>query len=134
MDRELVQKVVAGYALKMAGYKPGFSVKKRRSAADRLKSRMYYRKNRAKIRLQRKRYNQKMKTMHNSRKLLKRDKPSWFGKPKSSKPKHNKGLLHHLFHGTKPNGPNSNGISSTSKFKIHKPKFRKPKILKPKTH
>ena len=59
---------------------------KRRTPADRLKSRLYYRRNRSKIRLQRRKYLRKNKSTIKHRKMFMRYKPTWFKKP--AKPKH----------------------------------------------
>jgi len=58
---------------------------KRRSPTQRLKSRLYYRTHKAKIRLQRRRYTAKNKLFSKTRKMFKRSKPSWLN-PKKSKP------------------------------------------------
>jgi len=57
----------------------------RRPASERLKSRLYYRRNRAKIRLQRKRYIRKHKSTIKHRKMFMRFKPVWFKKPSKVK-------------------------------------------------
>lgn len=59
---------------------------KRRSPADRLKARLYYRKNRSKIRTQRRRYLRTHKSILKHRKMFMRYKPKWFKRPKP--PKH----------------------------------------------
>jgi hypothetical protein len=59
---------------------------KRRSPLDKLKSRLYYRRNRSKIRVQRRRYLRKHRTTLKRRRLFKRYKPPWFKRP--PKPKH----------------------------------------------
>ena len=59
---------------------------KRRSPSNRLKSRLYYRRNRAKIRLQRRRYMRTHKSVLKHRKMFMRYKPSWFKKPRKPKP------------------------------------------------
>lgn len=61
---------------------------KRRSPAERLKARLYYRRNRSKIRVQRRKYLRKYKTTLRNRKLFKRFKPTWLKKP--DRPKHHK--------------------------------------------
>ena len=66
---------------------------KRRTPKDKLKARLYYRKNRSKIRLQRKKYLRKYKSILKDRKLFRRYKPTWFKKrvpSKPAKPKHTK--------------------------------------------
>jgi hypothetical protein len=60
---------------------------KRRTSLQRLRSRLYYRKNKAKIRMQRRRYLRTHKTQLKHRKQFKRFKPTWFKKPKTYKPK-----------------------------------------------
>ena len=59
----------------------------RRSPLDKLQSRMYYRKNRSKIRLQRRKYIRKYKNILKHRKLFKRYKPTWFKKKVEPKTK-----------------------------------------------
>ena len=59
---------------------------KRRSPTERLKARLYYRKNRSKIRTQRRRYLRTHKSILKHRKMFMRYKPKWFKKPKP--PKH----------------------------------------------
>lgn len=78
---------------------------KRRTPSQRLKARLYYRKNRAKIRLQRRRYLRIHKNIMKHRKMFMRFKPTWFKKPKPAKH-------------PKP---------SKKKFKLTIPKVRKPK-------
>ena len=63
---------------------------KRRPPQERLKARLYYRKNRAKIRMQRRRYLRVHKSVMKHRKMFMRYKPTWFKKPtkiKHVKPK-----------------------------------------------
>ena len=55
---------------------------KRRTGLQRLKTRLYYRRNRAKIRVQRRRYLRTHKTQLKHRKQFKRFKPTWLKKPK----------------------------------------------------
>lgn len=57
---------------------------KRRSGQQRLHARLYYRKNKAKIRMQRRRYLRMHKTQLKHRKQFQRFKPTWFKKPKHS--------------------------------------------------
>jgi len=57
----------------------------RRTPAQRLKSRLYYRKHRAKIRLQRKKYLRQHKFLLKNRKLLKRFKPVWYRRKQPTK-------------------------------------------------
>lgn len=59
---------------------------KRRSALERLKARLYYRKNRSKIRTQRRRYMRTHKSTLKHRKLFQRYKPTWYKKPPKHKP------------------------------------------------
>jgi hypothetical protein len=57
---------------------------------QRLKNRLYYRRNRVKIRMQRKRYLRTHKTQLKHRKQFERFKPTWLKKPKiphQTKPK-----------------------------------------------
>ena len=79
---------------------------KRRTPSQRLKSRLYYRRNKSKVRMQRRRYLRIHKDIVKHRKMFMRYKPSWFKKPKH--PKH-----------VKPKKP--------SGLKITIPKIRKPK-------
>ena len=58
---------------------------KRRSPQQRLKARLYYRKNRAKLRMQRRRYLRIHKNILKHRKMFMRYKPTWFKKPKKVK-------------------------------------------------
>jgi len=61
---------------------------KRRSPIQRLKARLYYRKNRSKIRVQRRRYMRLHKSILKHRKQFMRYKPTWFKKtPKRPKPR-----------------------------------------------
>jgi len=55
---------------------------KRRTGLQRLHARLYYRKNRARIRMQRRRYLRMHKSQLKHRKLMQRYKPTWFKKPK----------------------------------------------------
>lgn len=55
---------------------------KRRDPKERLKARLYYRKNRSKIRMQRRRYMRTNKSTLKHRKMFMRYKPTWFKKPK----------------------------------------------------
>jgi hypothetical protein len=81
---------------------------KRRNPAQRLHARLYYRKNRAKIRMQRRRYLRIHKTQIKHRKMFMRYKPTWFKKTK--KPTHH--------------------VKKPKKFKLHIPKHKKMKPLK----
>jgi len=82
---------------------------KRRPASHRLKSRLYYRQNRAKIRLQRRRYLRTHKSVIKHRKMFMRYKPTWFKKPR--KVKHHK-------------------TPAPKKMKLIVPKKKKPKKTK----
>ena len=59
---------------------------KRRPPSQRLKARLYYRRNRAKIRLQRRRYLRTHKSVLKHRKMFMRYKPKWFKGPRKTKP------------------------------------------------
>lgn len=59
---------------------------KRRAPSERLHARLYYRKNRAKIRMQRRRYLRAHRSQIKHRKMFMRYKPSWFKKPIHKKP------------------------------------------------
>jgi hypothetical protein len=61
----------------------------RRTPSDRLKARLYYRKNKVKLKLKRKRYLKKNKIFNKTKKLFKRTRPS-FKAPKIHKPKFKK--------------------------------------------
>ena len=75
-----------------------FKIKKRRSPMQRLKSRMYYRKNKNKINLSRRRQYTKSKIFGKTRKLHKRKQPLWlskaFSKPKTRQPNKPKSVPH----------------------------------------
>ena len=75
---------------------------KRRTPSDRLKARIYYRRNKTKLKLKRKRYLKRNKVFNKTKKLFKRSSPSWLTKKKSKAPK------------------------------LHKPKFKKFKFNVPK--
>ena len=103
---------------------------KRRSPMARLKARMYYRRNRAKIRVQRRKYLRIHRTQIKHRKMFMRYKPNWFKKPKK---------VHHLrpkrFKVSIP------GIKHPKKFKfpgVRHPKkphfFKAPRRHIPKPH
>lgn len=132
----LVQNIISGFLAKTAAIRPPMRIKRPRSAMERMKSRMRYRKNRFKIKLWRKRYSQRTKYMHAARKLLRRKMPSFFkSMSKHLKPhKPRKISLHHFFHKTlnvhKPffRIPRPHAHKQT-KFKIYTPKFH---IHKPK--
>jgi len=55
---------------------------KRRTGLQRLKTRLYYRRNRSRIRMQRRRYLRMHRTQLKHRKQFQRFKPSWLKKPK----------------------------------------------------
>jgi len=57
---------------------------KRRTGLQRLHTRLYYRRNRARIRMQRRRYLRMHKTQLKHRKQFQRFKPTWYKKPKHS--------------------------------------------------
>lgn len=67
---------------------------KKRSPVDRLKARLYYRKNKVKLRLKRKRYIMKNHLFHGTHKLFKRSTPPWLGKHKVTTVKHKKLRFH----------------------------------------
>lgn len=77
--KKLANDLTDKFAIKMRIKPP-----RRRSPQERLKARLYYRKNRSKIRLQRRRYLRQHKTTLKRRKQFQRFKPVWFKKP----PKH----------------------------------------------
>ena len=58
---------------------------KRRTGLQRLHTRLYYRKNRARIRMQRRRYLRMHRSQLKHRKQFQRFKPKWFKKPPKSK-------------------------------------------------
>jgi len=60
---------------------------KRRTGLQRLKTRLYYRRNRARIRMQRRRYLRLHKHQLKHRKQFQRFKPTWLKKPKRPHPK-----------------------------------------------
>lgn len=118
------------FAERLAAVKPVFRIKKRRSATERLKARMYYQRHKAQIRRWRQRYNQKNKMLHNVRKFMKRPKPTWLSKstlPKSSQHNSFRKLIHGLVHGTQNKTQHFSLLHhDPKKFKIHIPKFRSP--------
>ena len=78
----------------------------RRSPSQRLRGRLYYRRNRAKIRLQRRRYLRTHRSIMKHRKQFMRYKPSWFKKPKKivhQKPKKFKIKIPHMIKQKKTN-------------------------------
>ena len=99
MEEEKETRIIVGLKMRI---KPP----KRRTPQQRLRAKLYYRKNRAKIRTQRRRYMRKWKTTVKNRKLFKRFKPSWFKKPSA------------------PKKPTKHKIK---KFKVSVPKFLRPK-------
>jgi hypothetical protein len=127
---ELSQKAAESFQLKLAGIRPNFRVKHRRSAMERLKSRNYYRRHRAQIKLWRRRYSQRMKMLHHARKFLKRSKPSWLfhkGTPKVQKPKSFKHFLHSLVKGQSAHSYHpARSTNAFKPFKIHVPKKSAP--------
>jgi hypothetical protein len=60
---------------------------KKRTPADRLKARLYYRKNKTKIRLKRRRYLKRTNLFNKTKKLFKRTKPVWYAHKKVRAPK-----------------------------------------------
>lgn len=137
MERsDLFLRVASEFMERVAKMRPAFRIKRRRTALDRLHARMRYRRNREKIRIWRRRYNERHKLLHNARKLLKRTKPSWFGRSpsKASKP-HPQAFRHFLKKLVKNQTPNAyhagrpQNVTSPAKFKIFNPKFRTPKPL-----
>jgi hypothetical protein len=99
---DLIELAAKGFDTRVAALRPRFKVKKRRTAVDRLKSRMYYRRHKAQIKLWRKRYSSRMRLMHHARKMLNREKPSWLVKHKIVKPHKPTSFqqhLHNLVHG-----------------------------------
>lgn len=76
----------------------------KRSPSERLKARIYYRRNKVKLKLKRNRYLSRNKIFHKTKKLFKRSVPSWLGEHKVKAPT------------------------------IHKPKFKKFKFNVPKRH
>ena len=85
---------------------------KRRTPQERLKARLYYRRNRGKIRVQRRKYMRKWKSTLKRRKLFHRYKPGWIKKPKHKKPTPHK-------------------VPHFKKFKIKVPKFKHFKHTRP---
>lgn len=109
--KEVIKRVVLAY-------KRSFSKKlKKRSAIDRYKSRQYYKRNKIKIKLRRKKYLKKTKSFARARKLFKRTKPAWMSKRK--KPKVHKPKLY------KPKKPRKIGPHKAGK--IYAPKRRTTK-------
>ena len=139
LDTDLpISNVVLGFLEKTAKIRGPIRVKKPRSAAQRMKARMRYRKNKFKIKIWRRRYNMRTKHMQRARRLLRRVRPKFFktmGKHfRPKKPK--KMSLHHLFHKvfkthkTTFHLPRPHAHKSPT-FKIHVPKF---KVHKPTFH
>ena len=105
---DLVRRVVLAYQ------KRPTKVMKKRTPADRLKSRLYYRKNKNKMRLARRRYNHKTKIFSKVRKLNKRPKPSW---------------MHKALSGSKSKSPRKPGlIKKFIKRMTSPPKLTHPKV------
>jgi hypothetical protein len=101
---------------------------KRRTALQRLKARLYYRRNRTKIKVQRKRYLREHGSVLKNRKLFKRYKPTWFKKP--SKPKHTKPKKFKVIDPNKVKIVKPKKKIKPKKFHIHKPKKFKIKVPK----
>ena len=89
---------------------------KKRKPGARLKARTYYRKNKRKILLRRKRYITKNKAFLRTRKLYKRQKPAWMTR---------------RLHKVKPPKTKSEVIKPKKHEVITKPKIFKPKPIKP---
>jgi len=98
MDEKLtpMARVVLAYKRRLT------KIVKRQTPAQRLKARLYYRKNRTKLKIQRRRYLKRTHIFNKARKLFKRSTPSWLRKPHFKSPK------------------------------LHKPKFKKFKFNVPK--
>jgi hypothetical protein len=62
----------------------------KRTPTQRLKARLYYRKNKTKLKLKRKRYLKRNNIFNKSKKLFKRSTPSWLSKKKNKAPKFHK--------------------------------------------
>ena len=62
----------------------------RRSGIQRLRAKLYYRKNRARIRLQRRRYLRMHRSQLKHRKMMQRYKPTWFKHPSKQTHPHRK--------------------------------------------
>lgn len=128
VDGDQIQEIIAAFQDRTArtGIHPSFSIKKRRTASERLKARMRYKRNKNKLKVWRKRYNQKRKMFHAARKLLKRPRPSWLSHSGTSSPSHQlKSFVHRIKHNPihhfSVNRPK--GIKhAPHAFKIHKPK------------
>jgi hypothetical protein len=126
---DMTSAVIDKFIEKNAKIRPSFKIKKRRSAVDRLKSRNYYRTHKQKIKLWRKRYNQKMNLITNARKFIKRENPKWLYKKKKTSPK--PGTFGHILkkfiknHSLNSIKPTSNvPPSGLKKHKITLPKYR----------
>ena len=96
---------------------------KKRSPSKRFKARLYYRKHKAKIKLQRSRYSKKYKSLMKSRKMFKRTKPAWYSKKKKYTPKKIR-RPHKLPKPKKPRIPKKHVISKPKRKKFHVPKRR----------
>lgn len=102
-----------------------FKIKKRRTPMQRLKARMYYRRNKNKINLSRRRQYRKSKIFSKTRKLHKRKQPSWLSKllfqhkPKKRHPNKPKSktqkMIHHL---TTPGKVKQHGVQRKFKVKL----------------
>ena len=79
--RERVGRVILAYKRRM------YKKLKKRSPLDRLKARIYYRKNKTKIKLKRRRYAKRTKLFNKTKKLFQRSKPVWYSKKKLKKPR-----------------------------------------------
>jgi len=60
---------------------------KKRSPSERLNAKRYYRKHKARIKMQRRRYSLKTKLFRKSKKLFKRTKPKWLHRKKTKAPR-----------------------------------------------
>jgi len=94
---------------------------KRRSPTARIKSRLYYKTHKSKIRLQRRRYTKRNNLFLKSRKMFKRTKPSWMTHKKTKPPK---------THVTKPKKSPVKKFQRPAKLKVHKVVMPKPKSFK----
>lgn len=99
---------------------------KRRSSAERLKARRYYRVHKTKIKMQRKRYMRKNKLFLRSRKLFKRAKPHWLSPKKTHQPKRKPTSKVHVHHPKKPKKINIRKPPRPRVRKIHAPRRKSP--------
>lgn len=97
---------------------------KRRTPSQRLKTRLYYRKNRARIRMQRRRYLRTHRSQIKHRKMFMRYKPTWFKKTKHTKPR-----KPHFFSVKVPRFK----TKKPTMFKVHKPVHSRPPTFR-RTH